>query len=95
LKVLQRESIGGTKNRLSLETELNQWLSGLVTQMPNPAPALLAERPLKEGQVSVVENPEDPGFFKVNLHIVPHFQVEGIDVRLSLVSQMPNQKVST
>jgi len=92
LKVLQRESIGGAKSRVTLETELNQWLGNLVTQMPNPGPSLLAERPLKEGRVTVLENPEDPGFFKVNLHIVPHFQIEGIDVKLSLVSQMPNQK---
>lgn len=91
LKVLQRESIGGVKNRLTLENELNNWLSTLVTQMPNPGPALLASRPLKEGRVTVTENLENPGFFRVNMHIMPHFQVEGIDVRLSLVSQLPGK----
>ncbi|MHB1400682.1 MAG: hypothetical protein ACYDAI_08045 [Trichloromonadaceae bacterium] len=25
----------------------------------------------------------------VNLYVVPHFQVEGVDVRLNLVAQMP------
>ncbi|MCH9418661.1 MULTISPECIES: type VI secretion system contractile sheath large subunit, partial [Klebsiella] len=41
----------------------------------------------------VVEDIEDnPGFFRVKLYAVPHFQVEGLDVNLSLVSQMPKAK---
>ncbi|WP_317471649.1 hypothetical protein, partial [Cronobacter sakazakii] len=41
----------------------------------------------------VVEDIEDnPGFFRVRLYAVPHFQVEGMDVSLSLVSQMPKAK---
>ena len=31
-------------------------------------------------------------FFRVKLYAVPHFQVEGMDVNLSLVSQMPKAK---
>ncbi|EPO8027819.1 type VI secretion system contractile sheath domain-containing protein, partial [Enterobacter hormaechei] len=34
----------------------------------------------------------NPGFFRVKLFAVPHFQVEGMDVNLSLVSQMPKAK---
>lgn len=89
LKVLQRENIGGAKDRLALENELNRWLGTLVTQMPNPGPELLASRPLRDGKVTVENIPENPGFYKVNLYAMPHFQVEGIDVRLSLVAQMP------
>ncbi len=92
LKVIQRENIGGTKDRIVLEQELNRWLSGLVTKMSNPSADLVAVRPLKEGQVLVSEISENPGFFKVNLHVIPHFQVEGIDVKLSLVSQIPSQQ---
>ncbi|MBT2088779.1 type VI secretion system contractile sheath large subunit [Enterobacter bugandensis] len=36
--------------------------------------------------------PPNPGFFRVKLFAVPHFQVEGMDVNLSLVSQMPKAK---
>lgn len=91
LKVLQRENIGGAKDRMTLEKELNRWLSTLVTQMPNPGPELLASRPLREGKVIVENIRENPGFYKVNLYAMPHFQVEGIDVRLSLVAQMPTK----
>lgn len=94
LKVLQRENIGGSKDRVALEQELNRWLSTLVTKMSNPSPDLVASRPLKEGRVVVSDIPENPGFFRVSLHVMPHFQVEGVDVRLSLVSQLPSDKAN-
>ena len=92
LKVLQRETIGATKSPQALEQELNSWLKGLVTQMSNPGPELVATHPLHFAEVRVAPIPENPGFFQVHLTLVPHFQVEGIDVSLSLVSQMPAGK---
>lgn len=89
LKVLQRENIGTTKSRQVLENELNAWVQTLVTKMKDPAPELIATHPLKDGQVVVQEIAENPGYFSVSLSIMPHFQIEGIDVRLSLVAQMP------
>ncbi len=89
LKVLQRENIGTTKSRQDLENELNGWLQTLVTKMKDPEPELLATHPLKDGRVEVKEIAENPGFFSVSLYIIPHFQIEGVDVRLNLVAQMP------
>lgn len=89
LKVLQRENIGSSKSREELENELNQWLQTLVTKMNNPGPELMALHPLREGQVSVASIPDNPGYYQVNLYAIPHFQVEGMDVKLSLVAQMP------
>lgn len=92
LKVIQRENIGATKNAAVLETELNNWIKQLVTEMKNPSPELAAQRPLAAAQVSVEEYADNPGFFKVGMAVRPHFQVEGIDVNLQLVSQMPKGK---
>ncbi len=89
LKVLQRENIGAAKNHLELQAELNIWLQGLITKMNNPGPEIAASHPLKEGHVEVIPIDDNPGFYRLNLNIVPHFQIEGIDVKLSLVSQMP------
>lgn len=89
LKVLQRETIGGHETRTGLEDKLNAWLRRLVTRMPNPEPEIMATHPLKDGQVEVLAVEDNPGFYRVNLHISPHFQIEGVDVRLSLVSQLP------
>jgi len=90
LKVLQRENIGSLKSRQDLENELNHWLQGMVTKMNNPEPELAASHPLREGAVVVNEQADNPGFYSVNMYVQPHFQVEGVDVRLSLVSQMPS-----
>ena len=89
LKVLQRENIGSPKNRDGLQAELNRWLQTLVTKMNNPGPELAATHPLREGHVDVLDIPDNPGYYRINLFAIPHFQVEGIDVRLSLVAQMP------
>ncbi|HEV2613169.1 MAG TPA: type VI secretion system contractile sheath large subunit [Gammaproteobacteria bacterium] len=89
LKVLQRENIGSAKNKEELEAELNRWLNTLITHMNNPGPELMATHPLREGKVEVIALPDNPGTYRVNLFVMPHFQVEGIDVRLSLVAQLP------
>ncbi|MFF7710461.1 type VI secretion system contractile sheath large subunit [Pseudomonas sp. NPDC007930] len=92
LKLIQRENIGTTKDRRVLEMELNKWIGGLVTEMTDPSDDLQASHPLREAKVSVEDIEDNPGFFRVRLYAVPHFQVEGMDVNLSLVSQMPKAK---
>ncbi|MCL9880698.1 hypothetical protein MUW96_23325, partial [Klebsiella pneumoniae] len=53
-----------------------------------------ASHPLRDASVVVEDIEDNPGFFRVKLYAVPHFQVEGMDVNLSLVSQMPKAKAS-
>ncbi|MCK4608443.1 MAG: type VI secretion system contractile sheath large subunit [Gammaproteobacteria bacterium] len=89
LKVLQRENIGANKNRIELESELNGWIQSLVTKMNKPGPELAATHPLRDGKVTVDDVPDNPGFYKISMYAVPHFQIEGIDVRLSLVGKLP------
>ncbi|MCC8459689.1 type VI secretion system contractile sheath large subunit [Photorhabdus aegyptia] len=92
LKLIQRENIGSTKDRRLLEIELNNWVNTLVTEMNDPTDDMQASHPLREAHVVVEDIDDNPGFFRVRLYAVPHFQVEGIDVNLSLVSQMPKAK---
>jgi len=92
LKVIQRENIGSTKSRVVLEEELNNWIKKLVTEMNDPSPDLIATHPLKDAAVTVGEIEDNPGFFKVDLAVIPHFQIEGININLSLVSKLPKGK---
>ncbi|NKJ48391.1 EvpB family type VI secretion protein [Burkholderia sp. SG-MS1] len=92
LKLIQRENIGTTKDRRLLELELNTWVKSLVTEMTDPGDDLQASHPLREAKVIVEDIEDNPGFFRVKLFIVPHFQIEGMDINLSLVSQMPKAK---
>ena len=92
LKMIQRENIGTTKDRRLLELELNNWVKGLVTAMTTPGDDLQSAHPLRAAQVEVEDIEDNPGFFRIRLYIVPHFQIEGMDVSLSLMSQMPKAK---
>lgn len=92
LKIIQRENIGTTKDRRVLELELNTWIRTLVTEMTDPGDELQASHPLRDGKVIVEDIEDNPGFFRVRVFAVPHFQIEGMDVNLSLVSQMPKAK---
>lgn len=92
LKLIQRENIGTTKDRRLLELELNNWIKGLVTEMKDPGDELQASHPLRDAKVTVEDIEDNPGFFRIKLFIIPHFQVEGMDIGLSLVSQMPKAK---
>ncbi|NBC18023.1 MAG: type VI secretion system contractile sheath large subunit [Bacteroidetes bacterium] len=92
LKVLQRENIGAAKDAETIESELNRWLNGLVTKMANPSQDVIAKYPLREGQVKVFDYPDNPGFYGVQMMIMPHFQIEGMDISLSMVSKMPKEQ---
>ncbi|WP_260175484.1 MULTISPECIES: type VI secretion system contractile sheath large subunit [Paraburkholderia] len=92
LKMIQRENIGTTKDRRLLELELNNWVKELVTEMKDAGDELQASHPLREARVEVHDIEDNPGFFRVALYVVPHFQIEGMDVSLSLMSQMPKAK---
>jgi type VI secretion system protein ImpC len=42
--------------------------------------------------VKVYDIEENPGFYRVEMMIMPHFQIEGMDISLSLVGKMPKAK---
>ncbi len=92
LKVIQRENIGAAKEGSDLQMELEDWIKKLVTEMPNPGPDLKARCPLRSAAIEVVDHEDNPGFYSVNMKVRPHFQIEGVNVDLSLVSQMPKGK---
>jgi type VI secretion system protein ImpC len=92
LKVIQRENIGAAKEKDDLQKELNTWIKTLVTEMKDPSAELKAKCPLSSAQITVSEIAENPGFYQVEMLVRPHFQVEGVDVNLSLVSRLPRAK---
>jgi len=90
-KVMQREEIGGQKEANEIQNELNAWVQTLVIDSPNPMPEQKAKYPLREAAVKVTENEDSPGYYNVTMKVRPHFQVEGVNVDLSLVSRVPKE----
>ena len=88
LKVLQRENIGSWKERSELQSELNKWISQYVVDMDNPQPGVRSRRPLRKAEVTVEDVEGNPGFYKVDLKVRPHFKYMGADITLSLVGKL-------
>ena len=58
----------------------------------NPATASEKEKalkPLAAATVQVIEDEENPGYYMGKFFLKPHFQMEGMDIGMSLVSKLP------
>jgi type VI secretion system protein ImpC len=92
LKHMVRDQIGSTREREQLERELQDWIAQYVHGSPaNASEADKARRPLAGAKVEVVEDPENPGYYMGRFLLRPHFQLEGMDIGMSLVSKLPSK----
>ncbi len=91
LKVLQREQIGSWKERSDLERELNDWIGQYVADMDDPAPGVRSRRPLRKAAIKVEDVEGQPGWYRVNLKVRPHFKYMGAAFELSLVGKLDKE----
>ncbi|HEY1942565.1 MAG TPA: type VI secretion system contractile sheath large subunit [Roseiarcus sp.] len=90
LKCMVRDKIGSTKEKEQLEKWLNEWITLYVDGDPkNSSEETKARYPLAEAKVTVVADEENPGYYAANFYLRPHFQLEGMDIGMSLVSKLP------
>ncbi len=88
IKVIQRENIGTWKERVDLESELNTWIRQYVADMDNPAEGVRSRRPLRQAEIVVADVEGDPGWYRVDLKVRPHFKYMGASFTLSLVGKL-------
>ena len=91
LKVLQRENLGTWQTPSKMQSELSTWISQYVNETETPHPGTVGRRPLKKAKIDVEEIPGEPGWYKVDLKIVPHMKYMGADVSLSLVGKLEGE----
>jgi len=90
LKCMVRDWVGGNREAPQLSRELNDWLMQYVDGNPEASDeATKARLPLKAGSVEIIPDEENPGYYKGKFLFVPHYQLEGMDVSLSMVSRLP------
>jgi type VI secretion system protein ImpC len=90
LKCMVRDKIGSTKEKEQLERWLQDWITLYVDGDPkNSSEETKARLPLAGAKVSVLADEENPGYYKANFYLRPHFQLEGMDIGMSLVSRLP------
>ena len=88
IKVIQRENIGSWKTRPELEDELNKWINQYVVDMDNPKAGVRAKKPLRKAQIIVEDVAGQPGWYKVDMKVVPHLKYMGAHFTLSLVGKL-------
>lgn len=90
LKCMVRDKIGGTQERSEIERDLQSWISQYVHANPSTASDRdKALYPLAAAQVEVIADEENPGYYMGKFFLRPHFQMEGMDIGMSLVSKLP------
>ena len=88
IKVIQREALGSAKERVDLERDLNQWIRQYVADMDSPQPGVRARRPLRQAQITVEDVEGQPGWYRVDMKVRPHFKYMGAFFTLSLVGKL-------
>lgn len=90
LKCMVRDWIGGSREAPQLGRDLQSWIMQYVDLQPEHSDeATKARKPLKQAAVEVIPDPENPGYYRGLFRMVPHYQLEGMDVSLSMVSRLP------
>ncbi len=91
IKVLQREHIGSWKTKNDLDRELNNWVRQYVADQDNPPPEVRSRKPLREARILVSDDEGNPGFYRVEMHVRPHFKYMGSSFTLSLAGKLDKE----
>ena len=95
LKCMVRDKVGEFGSAASMQRELNDWIMQFVHGSPETAgPESLAQRPLSGAEVVIEEIEGNPGFYNSRFRLIPHYQLEGMNISLSLVSKLPSSKAA-
>ncbi len=93
LKAIARDKIGTFKERGDMQIWLTEWINRYV--LANPAMGdekAKARRPLAMAEVEVDSVEGRPGYYNARFFLRPHYQLEGINASLRLVSELPSVK---
>ena len=94
LKCMVRDWIGGTRTERQIQEDLTRWIANYIDGQPDSSTEETKARlPLKDARIDVVPDEENPGYYKGKFLFIPHYQLEGMDVSLSMVSKLPNPSV--
>ena len=93
LKCMVRDKVGSFKERADMERFLSDWIMNYVILNPeNAGETARAQKPLAGAEVKVSEVEGNPGYYSATFHLRPHYQLEGVNISMSLVSRLPSQR---
>jgi type VI secretion system protein ImpC len=90
LKCMVRDNIGRYREREPLRLWLQEWIMNYVDGDPmGSSEETKSKLPLADAKVEVFEDEENPGYYRARFLLRPHYQLEAMDISLSLVSRLP------
>ncbi len=93
LKCMVRDKVGSNMEEDQLQRWLQDWVNLYVDGDPkNSSETTKAKKPLADARVDIVPNEENPGYYSAKFFLRPHYQLEGMEVGMSLVSRLPSLK---
>ena len=88
-----RDWIGSNREAPQLESDLHSWIQQYIDPSPqNSSEEYKAKHPLKAADIQIIPDEENPGQYRGVFRFVPHYQFEGMDVSLGMVSRLPGAK---
>ncbi|MBI3469458.1 MAG: type VI secretion system contractile sheath large subunit, partial [Planctomycetes bacterium] len=76
LKVIVRDKVGTMSDPGRIADELERWIAGYVTPNEHASIEDKARYPLRQAKVHVAELPGQPGSYRMEMHLLPHFQLD-------------------
>ncbi|MGE3294981.1 MAG: type VI secretion system contractile sheath large subunit, partial [Geminicoccaceae bacterium] len=95
LKAIARDKIGSFKEREDMQKWLQKWITNYIDGNPDTSSETVkAQRPLRAAEVQVESVEGNPGYYNARFYLRPHYQLEGVNVSLRLVSKLPSAKAA-
>ncbi|MCE2689627.1 MAG: type VI secretion system contractile sheath large subunit [Rubrivivax sp.] len=95
LKCIVRDKVGGFASAASMQQFLQSWILNYVDGDPEGSSEMVkATHPLAGAEVVVTENKSNPGYYSAQFFLRPHYQLEGLNISLRLVSELPSQRAA-
>ena len=89
LKSLCRQKLGGQSSVGELNKYLSEWINDYVTDDVRASPEIKTRYPLRQADVEVSEIPGQAGAYRLQMQLLPHYQLDSLSASLRLVHRLP------
>jgi type VI secretion system ImpC/EvpB family protein len=94
IKVMGRDRVGQIGSTEQLERVLQDWLTRYTVLDDDATPETKARNPLREAKVQVVPKPGAPGSYRCVIHLVPHYELDDMAVKVRLTTEISSPRTT-
>lgn len=90
IKVMMRDKLGKYTTTEEIRAFLQQWIVQYTAVIDNLSFELRSQYPLREARIEVREQMRKPGSYLCVIYLRPHYQIDEIEARFSLITELKN-----